>query len=480
MNAILTMSSFIIPFFTFPYVSRILLPLGTGRVSFATSLIMYFSMLAQLGIPMYGIRACARVRDNPQELTKTAQEIFIINLMMSVLSYALFLVMLFTVPKLQADKALYIVVSSLIFFNLIGMEWLYKSLEQYKYIAMRSVAFKIVALIAVFLLIRKESDYIVYGGIVIFASSASNILNFINIHKYIKIKPVGNYNLKKHFKAVVVFFAMAVATTIYTQLDTVMLGFMKTDVDVGYYNAAVKIKTILLSVVTSLGAVLLPRSSYYVEHNLMDEFYRVSKKAINFVFLIAVPLVVYFMLYAPYGIRFLSGNAYDGSIIPMIIIMPTLLFIGLTNILGIQVLVPLGKEKNVLLSEIIGASVNIVINIVLIPKIASSGTAIGTLCAEIVVFIVQVIALRHIVGPAFRDVSYYKLGIGIILASLAAFWVPQLNLSNFLTLLISSICFFITYVLLLLVLRESLLTEIFRQLRTYVFKFFENILNKAK
>lgn len=164
------------------------------------------------------------------------------------------------------------------------MEWLYKALEQYTYITIRSVIFKFIALIAMFLLIHQQSDYIIYGAISIFASSASNIFNFFNVHKYISLRPVGEYNFKQHLKAVSVFFALSCAATIYVNLDTVMLGFMKTNVDVGYYNAAVKIKTILVSIVTSLGTVLLPRASYYVEHGLKEDFYRITKKAINFVF----------------------------------------------------------------------------------------------------------------------------------------------------------------------------------------------------
>lgn len=180
MNAILTMSSFIFPLITFPYVSRILLPEGTGKVSFATSVISYFAMFAQLGIPTYGIRACAKVRDNRKELTKTAQEIFIINIAMTVLAYAVFLVALFTVPRLQQDKTLFLIVSTTMIFNAIGMEWLYKALEQYTYITVRSIIFKFVALVAMFLLIHEKSDYVIYGGISILASSASNVFNFIN------------------------------------------------------------------------------------------------------------------------------------------------------------------------------------------------------------------------------------------------------------------------------------------------------------
>lgn len=127
---------------------------------------------------------------------------------------------------------------------------------------------------------------------------------------------------------------MSCATTIYTHLDTVMLGFMTTDADVGYYNAAVKIKTILVSIVTSLGVVLLPRASYYIEHKMIDEFYRIAHKAINFVFLIALPMMLYFMIFAKEGIFFLSGSAYEKSILPMQVIMPTLLFIGLIQCHG--------------------------------------------------------------------------------------------------------------------------------------------------
>ena len=239
-------------------------------------------MFAQLGIPTYGIRACAKVRDNREELTRTVQELLIINLIMSVVLYIVFFGAILLVPRLHNERNLYVIVSCTIILTSIGMEWLYKALEQYTYITLRSVLFKFIALIMMFLLIHKKSDYLLYGGISIFAASASNIFNFINVHRFIDLRPVGNYNFKRHLKPIITFFAMACATTIYTNLDTVMLGFMKTNVDVGYYNAAVKIKNILVSVVTSLGAVLLPRATYYVEHNLIGDFWRITRKALNF------------------------------------------------------------------------------------------------------------------------------------------------------------------------------------------------------
>lgn len=200
----------------------------------ATSVITYFSMFAQLGIPTYGIRACAKVRDNREELSKVAQELLIINIIMSAISYIILFALLSFVPKFRCEKKLYVILSFTIILTAIGMEWLYKALEQYTYITVRSVIFKFIALIAMFLLIHEQEDYVVYGAITIFAASASNVLNLINAHKYIELKPIRNYNFKRHLKPVLIFFAMSCATTIYTNLDTVMLGFMTTDAGNGY------------------------------------------------------------------------------------------------------------------------------------------------------------------------------------------------------------------------------------------------------
>lgn len=469
MNAILSMSSMIFPLITFKYVSEILGPDGTGKVSFATSLIDYFMLFAKLGIPTYGIRACAQVRDNRLELTRTVHELMSINMVMSVVTYVALFLALWLVPRLQADRTLYIVVSVSIFLNAIGMEWLYKALEQYTYITVRSIIFKAIGLVGMFFLVKEEKDYVIYGGITIFASSASNLFNFINAHKYVAMRPVGGYNFRRHFKEVGVFFAMTCATTIYTNLDTVMLGVMKTDTDVGYYHAAIRIKTILLSIVTSLGTVLLPRVSYYVQTGKLDEFHRISKKAINFVFLLACPMTLYFILFARQGIYFLSNSSYNGAIVPMQIIMPTLLIVGLTNIMGIQMLVPLGKERLVLRSQIAGAITDLVLNLILIPKYAAAGAAFGTVMAEIAVFIVQIIALRKELLPAYRDIHYFRILGALAVGTVASLWVLKLGLGSFLTLAISAVCFFGSYGLILLVVREPLVVEMVGQVLEVVF-----------
>lgn len=476
MNAILTMSSFIFPLITFPYVSRVLGPVGTGKVSFATSIISYFAMFAQLGIPTYGIRACAKVRDNKEELSRTVQELVIINGIMSVLTYIVFFAALFFVPKMAQDKTLFLICSSTIFFNLIGMEWLYKGLEQYSYITIRSIIFKLLALILMFVFVKQEQDYVIYGAITIVAAVGSNIFNLINVHRYVSLKPVGGYHLKKHLKAVSIFLAMSVATTVYTHLDTAMLGFMKSDEEVGYYNAAVRIKTILVSLVTSLGTVLLPRASYYMQNGLKEEFLKISKKALNFVWVVAPPMMLYLMLFAQEGIYFLSGDQYANSILPMQIIMPTLLFIGLTNIMGIQMLVPMGREKTVLYSEIAGAIVDLVLNAILIPKMGAAGAAIGTLVAEFVVLLYQYIALKDTVKDAYKSVQYWKLTLGLGLGCVASIWVKALSfgfnsieMENFVKLVLSACTFFGVYVVVLLITGEPFIRLIM-----------DSVLNKLK
>ena len=460
MNSILTASAMIFPIITYPYVSRILQPEGIGTVSFANSVITYFSMFAQLGIPMYGIRACAKVRDDKEKLTRTVQEIMMINMITCLIVYIAFFGSLYFVPQFRQEKTLYLIMGSLILFNTIGVEWLYKGLEQYSYITVRSIVFKFIALLAMFLLVHEKEDYVIYGGITIFAAAGSNFLNFINLRKYIYLRPMGEYNFRQHIKPISVFFAMSIATTIYTNMDNVMLGFIKGTTENGYYDAAVKIKNILVSFVSSLGTVLLPRVSYYIETGEKEEFSRTTKKALNFVFLLSVPLCVYFIIFARPSIYLLSGTMFENSILPMRLIMPTLVFIGLTNIIGLQILVPLGKENQVLYSEIAGAVVNIIVNMFLIPRMGAAGAAIGTVLAEIMVFIVQVYALKDVVVKILKKISYWKIAIALVLASFVSVWVNSMNWGNFLILLFSALLFFGVYVLTLIIFREKLVKEI--------------------
>ena len=454
MNAVLTASSFLFPLITFPYISRVLLPEGNGRIAFATSVVSYFSMVASLGIPTYGIRACAQIRDDHKELSRTVQEIFMINAIMTTLVYLVFFAAVCMVPRFQAEKTLFFVCGSTILFNLLGMEWLYQALEQYQYITFRSILFKCLSVLLMFLLVHSKEDYIIYGGITVFANVGSYVLNFINARRYISHTPCLPLDLLRHLKPIFVFFALSVATTIYTNLDIVMLGFISGDTEVGYYNSAVKIKIILTTFVTSLGAVLLPRISYYVENGLKKKYLELIRKAFDFVSLSAVPLCIYFIIMANESILFLSGAAYGRSVIPMQIIMPTVLFIGLTNIIGIQLLVPLGKEKLVVFSTCVGAAADVILNILLIPCYGAAGAATGTVAAEFLVLIVQLWLIRRDAAVIFRSFQILKVIAAMLPAIIVLISVRLLPVhSTFLLLFLCALCFFGVYGIFLTLLR---------------------------
>ena len=251
---------------------------------------------------------------------------------------------------------------------------------------------------------------------------------------------------------------MTIATTVYTNLDSVMLGFMKGDEAVGYYNAAVKIKTILVSLVTSMGAVLLPRLSFYIKEGRDEEFKQLTIRSLQFVCFISIPLSMYFTLYAMEGVYFLSGDAYAGSIVSMQVIMPTLFFIGISNLLGIQILVPMDRERDVLNSVMLGAIINLLINVVTIPSFGATGAAFGTLVAEIIVTLYQVYVLRSFLKDIIGQVKVQKNILATVLASISSIIVRMFfaeTLSLFLLLAISALVFGITYLVTSIAIKED-------------------------
>lgn len=446
MNFILSASQFLFPMITFPYISRVLLAEGNGKVTFAASVANYFLMAASLGIPTYGIRACAQVRDRRDELSKTAQEILLINFITTVLVTVTYLICIVTVPRFRADKTLFLINGINIVLNMVGMNWLFQALEQYDYITFRSLAFKVISIILMFAAVHEEADYVIYGGITVFAAAGSNLLNLVRARQYIDFRWMGGYHLKRHMKPILILFAQSLAISIYTNLDTVMLGFLKTDTDVGYYNAAVKIKSILVSLVTSLGNVLLPRMSYYAKERKKREFMDTMGMALNFTMLMSIPLAVYFCMFSTESIRFLAGGGYEGAIRAMEIVTVSIVPIGVTGVLGIQVLTAIEKEKYVLYSVITGAVVDFILNSLWIPAYGAAGAAFATVIAEFAVLVVQLVFTRELVGKIKRNLRGHKYLLLVILAGVAAYGVKRLGIqSNFMVLVVSAVAFYGIY-----------------------------------
>lgn len=460
MNLILTGSNFLFPLVTFPYVSRILEPLGTGKVAFATSFITYFIMFASFGVANYGVRAIAQVRDNKETLTKTTHEILLINIVMTLIAYIVFMLVLVFSDKLWQERVLLNISSLLIFFTIIGVEWFYKGIEQYQYITIRTIILRLIALVATFIFINSKEDYIIFAVISVSATVGSSIINLINLRKYLEVKIYQNYELKKHIKPMFLLFLTSFAIAIYTNTDATMLGFMLTDIDVGYYNAAVRIKVILLSIVTSLGVVLLPRLSYYHQHNMINEFNLALNKSVNFIMLLALPVATFFILFAKETILVLAGYAYLDSVLPLQIVMGTVLFIGITNILGIQILLPLKRDGALLVSVLLGAIVDILLNLFLIPKLGATGAAISTTIAEFVVLIVQCVFVRNYLKVLFGAIQYTKIILALIISTGLTNWLLNSdNYSVIFMLILAAMIFFGFYFILLMITKEKFLFD---------------------
>ena len=257
LNVIKTLSSIIFPLITFPYISRVLLPANVGKVNFGSSYISYFSMIASLGITTYAIRECSAVRDDRNELSKRASEIFSINICTTVVAYVLLIGSLIIFRNLDVYRTLIIIQSTAILFTTLGADWLNTAMEDFKYITLRTVFFQFISLILMFVFVKEEADYLRYAAISVFSASGANIVNIFYRRKFCKISFTGNMQWGKHFKPILLLFVMILAQTIFSSADVTMLGIMKGDYEVGIYSTAHKIENIIAQVVSSLARVVM-------------------------------------------------------------------------------------------------------------------------------------------------------------------------------------------------------------------------------
>ena len=455
----------IFPLITFPYTSRILGPEGTGKINFASSFVSYFILLASIGIPMYGIREIARVRDDKELLSKTAQELFILHIAISIIVFFVFLGLIFLNGKLYDEKILFFIISFSIILTALGMDWLYQGLEEYSYITIRSIIFSTISTIAIFIFIHHKEDYIISGAIGVFASLGSSVLNFFNARKIIFAKKNYKWDFKRYIKPLFKVFLMNFVISIYVQLDTVILGFLSSAKNVGYYSSASKLMKMLLGLVTSLGTVLLPRLSYYIANGHKEEFDGLLKKSLSVILLLCFPIVAALMVLSKEIILLFAGNQYLPATSCVVITAPVILFIGLTNIFGIQILYPLGKDNLVTLSVGFGAIVSLFLNLLLIPHFAHVGAAIATLTAEMTVFIIMLIIVNktYKIHFAYKNVLQYSLATIVMVVAIVAI---QINIQLlWLRVLIIVPLGTLIYFGLLLIMKETFVLEMLNKIK---------------
>ena len=465
LNTVRTIMNILFPLITFPYVSRILLPAGIGKVNFAQSIIAYFVVLSTVGISTYGIREAAKVRNDKDKLSKVVQELFIINMIATAITYLLFFIFIMFQNDLK-NKGLLLVMSSTILFTTIGVEWLYNALEEYAYITIRSIAIQFISLILLFIFVRTSNDFLNYAVLLVLSSVGSGLLNFFHARKFLNYKRYKNYELAKHLKPLAIMYAMNITGTIYLNLDSVMLGYISGDVAVGLYTTAMKINKIVLAVVLSMGTVLLPRLSFCYNNNDKETFNRLISKSLDLMLMIALPCVVGLSLLSSEIIMLISGKEFIVASLAMKILNPIILVIGLSHLIGLQILVPIGKEKYTLYSFGAGAIVSFILNIILIPKFSYNGAAVATLLAEISVTLTQLyFGWGYIKDKLFTKTKLSYI-IGSFLIMLVVLLVQKIFVNYIYILLISIVLSAVVYAVTLIIMKDEFALEITNRIKS--------------
>ena len=410
LNSIRSILSIVFPLITYPYVTRILQADNLGKVNFASSTMSYFSLLAVLGLTNYAGREGIKYRDNQKKLNEFCSELLTLNICTTIFSYIALGGLILIFPSFQPYMGLLGIYSITILFSTFGMEWIYTIYEDYTYITIRSIIFQVASIPLMFVLVRNKNDFYLYAGINVFASVGSNIFNMIHSRKYISPKFIINKKIFQHLKSSLVFFANSIASSIYCNIDTTMLGLMCTDYNVGIYAVSVKIYTMVKSILTAVMAVTLPRLTYYRFNKLYDEFNLMASKLVKTMVTLLIPVVVGINLTAREIILVISGEGYIESIVSLRI-LSLAIFASIFASITSNILVSCKKEKIVLKGTIMAVITNVGINIVVIPVFQQNGAAFTTVLAELVVFLFGFYNLR-------MDVRFENL-CGIIKSSLA-------------------------------------------------------------
>lgn len=443
------------PLISFPYASRVLMPSGIGKVNFINSFIDYFVLLAGLGIGSYATREAARIRENKNLLNTFSSQILTINAISTIISYAILAITFLLTPKLREYKVLLVICSTKILFSATGVTWLYAAEEEYRYITIRSAIFQAFSLIFLFTFVRKPEDYTLYAMMGVISNVGSNICNFLYARKFISIRLTLKVNLKKHFRSIMIFFGEACASKIHSALDSVMLGFMLNDMSVGYYSAAQKIKVLVTQMITSITGTLTPRSSWYLEQNDKKGYQQMVQKAGNVACFFSIPAAIGIMAIARPLIMFFSGEAYLPALPSMLILAPSVVTGSISSFLFNVILTPNRLEKYSLQAQIIGSSLNILLNAIFIPFLGVFGASLSTMIVELTIMVVMMIHARKYLKGSKIFSSFLQALVGSLFMAVVVGLAIQLFESAFLQILAGILTGSLTYAVVMILLRNQ-------------------------
>lgn len=394
-NIFRTAITIIYPVITFSYITRIISVESIGKVNYAKNLVTYFCLAASLGINYYGTREGARVlKQDKTKFSVLFWEIIIINICTTTVSFGFWIFTMVWNPNLMDYRFLLVINSASIILGGLSCEWVLCSVEKYKFIAIRTLLIQLCCLTGIFVCIRTEEDYFKYAIFLVVSGYGSSVFNWIFIKKNKLVEKIEwkKIRIKRHLKPILILFTMLITIDLYTLMDTTMLGALKGDWSVGIYSAAIKVPRLVNSMIAAVGTVLVPRLSYYYEID-QDKFNKIVEKAMQFVFMITIPCAIGVFGMAEEIILLLCGERYKLAVITLRILTPLILIIPISVLFNNQIFIPMKKEIYVLQSTCAGAFVNLVSNLILIPRFSENGAAIGSVLAE---FVVMLVCLWHV------------------------------------------------------------------------------------
>ena len=467
LNLINTGTQMLFPLITFPYVCRVIEADGIGQINFFQSIINYISLFTCLGIPMYAIREIARDRSDVVQMNRTAMEILLLHSMLTLVGYAIVAILCLTVPQIQVNIPLFLILSLTIFFTAIGCEWFYQGIEDFKYITIRGLIIKTVSVVLLFIFVKSKTDLLYYGCYTVFGVLGGNIFNFFRLRKYIHRENIifSELHIKRHVKPVLKVFSFSVVTSIYLQLNTVLLGFLKNALAVGYFAAATKVMQMLLTMSACLGSVMMPRASHLIAENKEDEFNRLIQKSYDFTLAIALPMTIGLIFCAPSLITALCGVKFEHSILPSQIIAPIILMVAISNVFGIQVLFPKGKINIVTLCCGIGAVADLILNLCLIPFFSYIGTSIAYLGAEVATTVSMYFIGRKYIPIIYFKKSHLTYALGCIVMAFVLYGICLLQLPTLTILLLQGCCGVLAYFIILCICKDEMLVQILSKIK---------------
>lgn len=382
----------ILPLITIPYVSRILGAENLGIYNYTYSIALYFEMFAYLGFENYGSRLVAENRQNKEQLNKAFSSAYYFQLFFSMLAVAGYVIYMIFFCKENIDIAwiqiLYVVA------ELLNISWLYFGLEKFKVTAGVNTFVRIVSFIGIFLFVKTRSDLLIYT---VFCSGTlllSSLILWIGVFKYVKFVPSTVREVWKYGKGALVLFFPVLVINIYRTMDKIMLGNIVGMTEVALYSNADKIVEVPYMVLASLGVVTLPKMTNFAAGGQVEKTKYYIEKSMRFMMFLACGMSFGMMAVGKVFAPVFFGPEFTGSGILIMVIAPHVIFRGCANVVRNQYLLPQKRDKDYIVSILIGVVINLVFNSIFIPLWKAEGAAYATLLAESFVAVYQVYVCR--------------------------------------------------------------------------------------